>query len=177
MQKRIWENLNSFYMIGIGGVSMSGIAKYLVAKGKTVAGSDIVAGDYTAELIKDGIKVSVGSAYDSVAAYEVVIYTDAVGENNPQLAEAKMLKKLIYSRGQFLYELSRTFKTVVAVSGCHGKTTCTAMLAHIFSASGKEFCSHIGGRDKTLSNTYYCGNSYFLTEACEYKKNFLQQKN
>lgn len=155
---------------------MSGIAKYLVAKGKTVAGSDVVAGDYTAELIKDGIKVSVGSAYDSVAAYEVVIYTDAVGENNPQLAEAKMLKKLIYSRGQFLYELSRTFKTVVAVSGCHGKTTCTAMLAHIFSASGKEFCSHIGGRDKTLSNTYYCGNSYFLTEACEYKKNFLLLK-
>lgn len=176
MQKRIWENLNSFYLIGIGGVSMSGLAKFLLAKGKTVAGSDIAAGDYTAELIEAGIKVSIGAVCESVSAYEVVIYTDAVKEDNPQLSEAKLLKKFIYSRGQFLYEVSRTFKTVIAVSGCHGKTTCTAMLAHIFAAANKEFCSHIGGRDKTFSNTYYCGNSYFLTEACEYKKNFLLLK-
>jgi len=176
MQKRIWGNLNSFYLIGIGGVSMSGIAKFLLAKGKVVAGSDAAVGDYTAELQKLGIKVSVGNVPESVSAYDAVVYTDAVHEDNLQLSEAKRLKKVIYSRGQFLYEISRTFKTVIAVSGCHGKTTCTAMLAHIFAAANKEFCSHVGGRDKTLSNTYYCGNSYFLTEACEYKKNFLLLK-
>lgn len=176
MQKRIWENLSSFYLIGIGGVSMSGLAKFLLAKGKTVAGSDACAGDYTAELIKSGIKVSVGNVSESIAAYDAVIYTDAIREDNRQLAEAKSLKKTIFSRGQFLYEVSRTFKTVVAISGCHGKTTCTAMLAHIFAAANKQFCAHIGGRDKTFSNTYYCGNSYFLTEACEYKKNFLLLK-
>ena len=117
MQKRIWENLNSFYLIGIGGVSMSGLAKFLLAKGKTVAGSDIAAGDYTAELIDAGIKISIGAVCESISAYEVVIYTDAVREDNPQLSEAKLLKKSIYSRGQFLYEVSRTFKTVIAVSG------------------------------------------------------------
>lgn len=155
---------------------MSGLAKFLLAKGKKVAGSDIAEGDFTEELKGLGISVSPGTACESVADFDAVIYTDAIKVDNPQLIQAKELKKTIYSRGQLLYEISRTFKSVVAVSGCHGKTTCTAMLAHIFAAANKDFCAHIGGKDKTLSNTYYCGNSYFLTEACEYKKNFLLLK-
>lgn len=176
MQKRFWESLNSFYLIGIGGVSMSGIAKLLTARGKTVVGSDKTHSEYTKSLESLGIKVAVGDVCESVASYDAVVYTDAVRPDNPQLIEAYSLGKTVYSRGQMLYEISRTFKKVIAVSGCHGKTTCTAMLAHILSAAKRNFCAHIGGMDKTFSNTYYCGNDYFLTEACEYNQNFLLLK-
>ena len=153
---------------------MSGLAKYLFSIGKTVAGSDICAGEYTDELGALGVKVCIGQ--ESVKDYEVVVYTDAVKEDDIQLAEAKTLNKEIISRGRLLYEVSCRFNSCIAVSGCHGKTTCTAMLAHIFEAEKRGFGLHVGGKDKTFSNSYYCGDSYFITEACEYKKNFLLLK-
>lgn len=155
---------------------MSGLAKFLLNLGKKVAGSDVVSGEYVKDLMDLGVKVSDGRLCESIKDYDVIIFTDAIKNDNGQLIEAKRLKKEILSRGQLLYEVSRSFKKVIAVSGCHGKTTCTAMLAHIFSAAGKRFGAHIGGKDKTFSNSYYCGNDYFLTEACEYKRNFLLLK-
>ena len=155
---------------------MSALAKYLLGRGKRVAGSDITESIYTRELKKLGAKVSTGTNRESVADYEVVVYTDAIGENDTQLVEAKRLNKFILSRGQFLYEVSREFGKVFAISGCHGKTTCTAMLAHIFFAANKNFSAHIGGRDVDFTNFIYRGNDFLITEACEYKKNFLLLK-
>lgn len=176
MRKRIWEIYNKFYFIGAGGVSMSALAKFLIAKGATVAGSDSSDSVYVRELKALGAEISAGNGFESIKDYDVIVYTDAIKENNSQLAEARGLSKEILSRGQLLTEISRDFNKVVAVSGCHGKTTVTSMLAHIFSAANKDFCAHIGGRDTVFSNFYYCGNSYFLTEACEYKQNFLLLK-
>jgi len=176
MQKRIWENYAKFYFIGIGGVSMSGLAKFILGKGKTVAGSDVSRSVYTHELEELGVKISAASAGESVSGFDVIVYTDAIKDVDIQLTEARKLNKVILSRGQLLTEVSRDFKRVIAVSGCHGKTTVTAMLAHIFDAADLGFGVHIGGRDKVYSNSYYCGNSYFITEACEYKKNFLLLK-
>lgn len=176
MRKRIWEVYDKFYFIGAGGVSMSALAKFLLAKGATVAGSDNSDSVYVGDLISLGAKISVGQNSESVEDYQIVVYTDAVKDDNLQLAEARKLNKEILSRGQLLTEISRSFDKVIAVSGCHGKTTATSMLAHIFSAADKDFCAHIGGRDLKFSNFYYCGNFYFLTEACEYKQNFLLLK-
>lgn len=173
---RFWDNFASFYFIGIGGVSMSGLAKFLLAQGKTVDGSDNVASVYTDELTALGSKIAIGGDKGSVRNYDAVVYTDAISENDIQLSEARALKKTIFSRGRLLADIGSEFGKVIAVSGCHGKTTCTAMLAHIFSAADKAFAAHIGGKDLTFSNTYYCGNDYFITEACEYKKNFLLLK-
>lgn len=170
------EFYDSFYFIGIGGVSMSGLAKYILSCGKKVAGSDNFAGIYTDELSKAGAKIEIADAKGSVKYYDVVIYTDAVKENDIQLIEARELNKIILSRGQLLYEISRDFKKVIAISGCHGKTTCTAMLAHIFACAGAKFGVHIGGRDKSFLNGFYNGRDFFITEACEYKKNFLLLK-
>lgn len=170
------EFYDSFYFIGIGGVSMSGLAKYILSCGKKVGGSDNFAGIYTEELSKAGAKIEIAEAKGSVKYYDVVIYTDAVKENDIQLIEARELNKTILSRGQLLYEVSRDFKKVIAVSGCHGKTTCTAMLAHIFACAGAKFGVHIGGRDKSFLNGFYSGRDFFITEACEYKKNFLLLK-
>lgn len=167
---------NSFYFIGIGGVSMSALAKFLVDNGKTVAGSDVAESIYVHELIQKGVRISLGNSWESIAEFEVIVYTDAISENDNQLCEASALGKLIISRGQLLYEISRNFAHTIAISGCHGKTTCTSMLAHIFSAANVNFCAHIGGRDLGFSNYCNFGDDYFITEACEYKKNFLLLK-
>ncbi len=155
---------------------MSALAKFLCGKGARVAGSDTVRSAYTEELSAIGVKIATGENKDSIQNYEVIVYTDAIGENDAQLAEAVKCGKEIISRGRLLAEVCKDFKKVIAISGCHGKTTAVSMAAHIFSASNLQFCAHIGGRDKTFSNFYYCGNDYFLTEACEYKKNFLLLK-
>ena len=155
---------------------MSGLAKYLLSLGKKVCGSDAVSNEYTEELESCGAEIFIGEPTGSVANYDLIVYTDAIKDNDVRLCEARKLSKNIISRGQLLYEISRDFKKVIAVSGCHGKTTCCAMLAHIFSAAGKKFAAHIGGKDLTFTNFYYCGNDFLITEACEYKKNFLLLK-
>ena len=96
------EFYDSFYFIGIGGVSMSGLAKYILSCGKKVAGSDNFAGVYTEELSKLGAKIEIAEGKGSVKYYDVVIYTAAVKENDIQLIEARELNKTILSRGQLL---------------------------------------------------------------------------
>ena len=152
---------------------MSGLAKFLLSLGKKIGGSDIIESEYTLELEKLGVKINFGTAKGSVAEYDAVVYTDAIAENDFHLCEARALNKNIISRGHLLKRVSEMFGEVIAISGCHGKTTCTAMLAHIFYKAGKKFAAHIGGRDNVFSNFYFCGYDYFITEACEYKKNFL----
>lgn len=155
---------------------MSGLAKYVLSLGKCVGGSDICPNEYTDELLSLGADISFRSDAEDIADYEVIVYTDAIKENDVRLLRAKELAKVLIPRGQFLYEVSRNFKKVIAVAGCHGKTTCTSMLAHVFSAAGKKFTAHIGGKDAIFANFYCSGNDFFITEACEYKKNFLLLK-
>lgn len=176
MRLKFTEKFDSFYFIGIGGVSMSGLAKYLLSMGKKVAGYDSSQNEYTRELESLGAVVCTGQNDDSLKDYNLVVYTDAIKDTDKRLCLAQNLGKVIISRGQLLYEISRDFKKVIAVSGCHGKTTCCAMLTHIFACAGKKFTSHIGGKDCVYSNFFYCGNDFFITEACEYKKNFLLLK-
>ena len=176
MHSDIVKKFNSFYFIGIGGVSMSGLAKFLMGLNKKVGGSDVCANEYTDELVKSGVKIDFGNSNDEIESYDAVVYTDAIREEDTRLKKAISLSKPTLSRGQFLYEISRYFKKVIAISGCHGKTTCSSMLTHIFAAADKKFASHIGGKDLKYSNFYCCGYDYLITEACEYKKNFLHLK-
>jgi len=175
MLKNVSAEADGYYFIGIGGASMSALAKILYALGHRVGGCDAVRGDYAEELIKGGIFVAFGEAL-GIEEYSVVIYTDAVSENNSALKKALSLDKRVVPRGQLLYELSQKFSSCIAVAGCHGKTTTCAMLAHIFAQADKKFTFHAGGSDLAFSNAYFGGYDYFLTEACEYKKNFLYLK-
>lgn len=154
---------------------MSALAKLLLQNGKTVAGYDRSEGEFVDELKSLGVNVAVGEIC-GIEDFQVVVYTDAIPESNPIIIQARRLNKVIISRGKLLYEVSRLFKHTVAVAGCHGKTTCSAMLAHVFSAAGEQFSAHIGGNDVTFSNAHAEGCDYFITEACEYKKNFLYLK-
>lgn len=175
MTENILTKFDRFFFLGIGGVSMSALAKMLFAQGKTVAGCDRCESEYTEELKKLGISVIIEN-YGDVENSQVVVYTDALPENNRSIIQARRLNKVLISRGELLYEVSKQFENTVAVAGCHGKTTCTSMLAHIFSAAGQKFSAHIGGNDVEFSNAYSSGNDYLITEACEYKKNFLYLK-
>ena len=175
MLDKILTDYDSFFFLGIGGVSMSALAKILSARGKCVAGIDRCAGEYTDELSNMGITVTIGEFAD-ISDFQVVVYTDALAGNNPLILTARRLNKILTSRGELLYEVSRMFNTTVAVAGSHGKTTCTSMIAHVFKTAELDFSSHIGGSDLSLSNAHVGGYDYFVTEACEYKRNFLHLK-
>lgn len=153
---------------------MSALAKWLLSAGKKVAGSDAAYNEYTEELEKLGVKVRLGTAGEDMDGYAAVVYTDAIHECDAGFQRAKTLGKTLIARGDLLAAACKTFGKVIAVSGCHGKTTCSCMLSHILNAAEKNFACHIGGEDLDFSNFYSRGNDYFVTEACEYKKNFLK---
>ncbi|HIU61189.1 MAG TPA: hypothetical protein IAB69_00875 [Candidatus Coproplasma excrementigallinarum] len=165
------DKFNSFYFVGMGGVSMSALAGYLRSLKKRVGGSDINAASLS-KLKSLGIFVTNGNGRD-ILGYDAVVYTDAVSRDNAELRLARAAGKPIIPRGKLLAEVCKKFKRVIAVSGCHGKTTCTSMLASVFSSAGRAFAAHIGGNSVQFGNFCNFGNDFFITEACEYKKNFL----
>lgn len=175
MPESIVNEFESFYFVGIGGVSMSALAKILLSLGKKVGGCDRSQSYYTEVLSSLGIPVAIG-ACEGLEDYRVVVYTDAIPDNNPSIIKARRMNKYLVSRGILLEEICKLFKNTVAVAGCHGKTTTASMIAHIFKAANLNFSAHIGGNDLTFSNAYFGGSDYFITEACEYKRNFLYLK-
>ena len=170
------NDVHSIYFVGIGGASMSALAAICADEGKRVLGCDRSPGEYTDGLTARGIEVSFADDDAGLDGCDLIVYTDAAGRGERHLARAAALNKTIVSRGAFLAMLCGRCESVVAVAGCHGKTTCTGMLAHIFARSDRAFTAHIGGRDKTFGNSVCRGRDYFITEACEYNKNFLLLK-
>ena len=165
---------DGFYFIGIGGVSMSALARLLHGRGYAVRGSDMQAGNFTRMLEREGIRVHIGE--EEYISEGTVVYTGAIAEDHPQLLQAKRDGKRLISRPELLGSIADEFPHVVSVAGCHGKTSTTSMLAHIFSESGRPFTCHIGGEDLLLGNFHSTGGEYFLTEACEFKRSFLSIK-
>lgn len=155
---------------------MSALAKFLLAGGYEVAGSDMTAGEQTEELALCGVKIFIGGDAGNplLRDADAVVYTSAVSEDNPELKEARARGKKIWKRSEFLNVVSKTFSHVTAVAGSHGKTTCTAMCAHILRETNVPFAAHIGGEDGDFGNFYMSGRDFFVTEACEYKKNLLE---
>jgi len=171
----------SVYLIGIGGISMSAIARHLQASGHRVSGSDATRSSILQELEKEGIKICYGHKKTNVTNdYDMVIYSSAIGENNPEFTKAKELKIPLLTRAEALSFISSEYKDVVCVAGSHGKTTTTAMCAHIFYKLNLDFCAHVGGETVNYGTNYVCGKTderkLLLLEACEYKNNFLSLK-
>ena len=170
------EHCKKLYFIGIGGVSMSALAKLAKMRGYDVCGSDGVRSEQTENLAFYGIRVRIGVDEDDgdLLSADAVVYTDAIPKENKELCKALQLKKRIFSRAEFLALVAKNHHTVITVAGSHGKTTCTSVCAHVLKGVNVPFTAHIGGEDKTFGNFYTCGDEYFVTEACEYKKNLLK---
>ncbi len=175
---RIGEMLvdcNSIFFIGIGGISMSSLAMLSKREGYAVGGSDRTETHLTHLLENEGIAVFIGHNAARIADYDAVVYTVAIGEDNPEYQAAVASGKPLISRADYLGYLLSRFETRIGISGMHGKSTCTAMCTSIFLAEADPtvFC---GAELPVLGDLpYRIGNSraHTIFEACEYRDSFL----
>ncbi len=177
MSKNILKQAKNVYFIGIGGIGISAIARMLLAQGKIVSGSDSSKSEITEALEKLGAKIFIGQKAENLPEnIDIFIYTVAVKPDNPEFIEAKKRAVKMMTYAQTLTEISST-KNTIAVSGTHGKTTVTAMIAKILIDAILDPTVIIGSliKDKDGNKTNYIhGESkYFLVEACEYERSFL----
>lgn len=162
------------YMVGIGGIGMSALAQLLVVRGHVVAGSDREESPTTTLLREKGITVQIGHSAQIPEGTELLIYSDAVWPDNAERIEAKARKIPELSYFKALGIVSRSYRTL-AVTGTHGKTTTTAMLAAILKAAGKSPTAIVGSIVSDFGSNFLPGDSDVLVvEACEYKDHMLE---
>jgi len=163
------------HFIGIGGISMSGLAEILIKNNYSVSGSDMQSSHITNKLIKMGAEISIGHSADNIKDADLVVYTAAISPENPEYLKAVELNLPLMDRAEFLGHIMKGHKYNVAVSGTHGKTTTTSMLAHIVLKEDVDPTILVGGELDAINGNVLAGNGdYFITEACEYKASFLK---
>lgn len=154
---------------------MSGLAEILLNMGYKVSGSDLNSSGLTSRLSEKGVKVYIGHNEENINNADLVVYTAAIKENNPEFVKAKSLEIPVIERSVLLGEIMKTFPYSIAVSGTHGKTTTTSMVSMILLECGFDPTIHIGGELNAIGgNTRIGGNKYFVSEACEYVESFLK---
>ena len=172
------ENLKKYkhiHLIGIGGVSMSGIAEILHHFGLFVTGSDCTKSRVTDRLASHGIFVSIGHSTSLVEKADLVIYSAAIKSDDPELVCARERNIVIVERADFVGFLTRIYHNTIGVSGTHGKTTTTSMISLCFIEAGLDPNIQVGAQLKQINGNYRVGNSdYFILEACEYVESFLK---
>ena len=173
-------NLKNFvgkrvHFIGAGGCSMSGLARLMQQLGMEVTGSDRTASHKTEALVQAGIPVQIGHEADLVRQANLVVYSAAIAPDNPERAAARELGIPQIERAELLGLLCREHVCPIGVSGTHGKTTVTAMIAQVMCENGLNPTVHVGGElDAIGGSTRLGGREYYLGEACEFNRTFLQ---
>ena len=175
------ENVHMVHMIGIGGIGVSALARMFLARGVAVSGSDISESIITRALRAKGAAVIIGQSGNNIPERaEMVVYSPAIIPGNPEYDEAVSRGLPMYSYPEALGLISRGMRTI-AVSGTHGKTTTTAMIAHILVKTGKSPTVVAGSLMNAMPaygiperTNFITGESdVFVVEACEYKRSFL----
>ncbi|MDD6883207.1 MAG: UDP-N-acetylmuramate--L-alanine ligase [Eubacteriales bacterium] len=162
------------YFVGAGGCSMSGLALLLKQEGFQVSGSDRTRSHKTELLERQGIPVAIGHDAKNVHGADAIVYTAAVSPENPERAEARALGIPEIERCDLIGQLMLGSRFAVGVSGTHGKTTTTAMLAQVFLEAGADPTIHIGGELDFIGGSTRLGQGGdFLCEACEFNRSFL----
>lgn len=166
------------YMMGLGGISMSGIAEILKNWGFEVTGSDSVQSAQTDWLEKNGIKVNIGQVRENIHNdIDLLVYSAAIKEDNPEFIRAKELDIPCVERGVFLGEITKLFKDTIGIAGTHGKTSTTSMVSSAFLEAGYDPTIQVGACLKAIDGNYRVGDSdYFIIEACEYSDSYLNFK-
>ena len=164
-----------FHFIGIGGISMSGLAELLLSEGFSVSGSDMQKSAITDFLEEKGARISFPQSADNITDdIDIVVYTAAIHEDNPELMEVRKRKLPVLSRAEFLGQIMQQYRISAAVAGTHGKTTTTSMLSEILLKSGSDPTLSVGGILKSIGGNFRVGGKdFFVTEACEYTNSFL----
>ena len=164
------------HFIGIGGVSMSGLAQILMDRGFSVSGSDWTPSSYTEKLQQLGATVYFGQKAENISSdIDVVVYTAAVHSDNPEYIATNRLRIPMLTRAQLLGQIMAGYEHPIAVAGTHGKTTTTSMVAEIFMAALTDPTISNGGILNSIkSNTRIGHSDVFVAEACEYTNSFFE---
>ncbi|MGN0394511.1 MAG: UDP-N-acetylmuramate--L-alanine ligase [Coprococcus sp.] len=162
------------HFIGIGGISMSGLAEILLKEGFKITGSDMKASEITNQLSEMGALINIGQRASNITDdIDLVIYTAAIHKDNEEFAAALSKNIPMLTRAQLLGQIMSNYKYSVAVSGTHGKTTTTSMLSYILMEGDLDPTISVGGMIEAIGGNIRVGNSeYFVTEACEYTNSF-----
>ena len=169
------KKYNKIHMVGIGGVSMSGIAEILTNFGFIISGSNNVQSEVTERLRKKGIEIFIGHNAENITDVDIVVYSAAIKLDNVELVTAKQKNIPIIERADFLGELTRCYQNTIAISGTHGKSTTTSMVSLCFLEALKDPTIQVGADIKNINGNYKVGNSeFFIIEACEYVESFLK---
>lgn len=163
------------HFIGIGGISMSGLAEILRKEDFTVSGSDAKESPLIKRLESMGCTVRIGQCSENITDdIDVVVYTAAIRPDNPEFAEVVARNIPMLSRAELLGQMMGNYRTSIAVSGTHGKTTTTSMLSEVLLAADTDPTISVGGILKSIGgNIRVGGPEMFITEACEYTNSFL----
>ncbi len=165
------------HCIGIGGIGLSAIAEILLSRGYEVSGSDMKESSETARLASKGARVFIGHRAENADQADLLVYSSAVGRDNPEMKRAEERGIPVLSRAQMLGLLMKEYENSVAVSGTHGKTTTTSMVSLILDRAEMEPTILVGGNLAEIGGNVKVGHSrYFITEACEYMDSFLSLK-
>lgn len=165
----------SVYFMGIGGISMSGLAEVLLSRGFKISGSDRLKSRLTESLEEKGAVIYYGQRSENITAdIDLVVYTAAISKDNPEWIAMEELNLPRLSRAELLGEIMRNYALPVAVAGTHGKTTTTSMVSEILLGADTDPTLSIGGILKSIDGNIRVGHSdFFVTEACEYTNSFL----
>lgn len=163
------------HFIGIGGISMSGLAAVLLNNGYKVSGSDSKESEITERLKSFGAEIYIAHDENNIKDVDLVVYTAAIPQTNPEIVYAKKNNITLMDRAEFLGLIMKGHAYNVAIAGTHGKTTCTSMVSHVTLKGDLDPTILVGGDVDAINGNFKIGNSeYFITEACEYKESFLK---
>lgn len=171
----VLEGVKRVHMIGIGGSGMCPLAEIMHAKGYELTGSDNNESDPLKRVKALGIKVFMGHSADNIKGAQLIVYSAAISQENPELVAARAQGIPTMERSQLLGALTRRYDNVIGVCGTHGKTTVTSMITQILILSNREPNAVIGGRLPLINSNGVVGNSETLVcESCEFVDTFLQ---
>ncbi|MBO4897504.1 MAG: UDP-N-acetylmuramate--L-alanine ligase [Clostridia bacterium] len=163
------------HFIGIGGISMSGLAEILLGRGYKVSGSDMQQSNLTDKLKSLGATIYIGQKASNIKECDLIVYTAAIKEDNEEFIAAKKSGAPMVDRATLLGAVMRSYKYAVAVSGTHGKTSTTSMMSHIMLQAKLDPTISIGGELPAIDGNIRVGQSdHFVCEACEYCESFLK---
>ncbi len=170
------QKFNHIYFIGIGGISMSALAEIMIDEGNRVSGSDRSPSHIIKKLESLGAKIYINHERKNITEdIDLVVYTSAISNDNPELLRAQELNLNIMDRAEFLGLIMKKYKNAVCISGTHGKTTTTGMVSSILIETDMKPTIFLGGEMDSLGGNLLRGSyDIMLTEACEYKRNFLK---
>ncbi len=176
MYKINFNNPIKIHFIGIGGISMSGLAELLHTMGFQVSGSDSKSSKITKHLENLGVTVLYGQRPSNITPdLDLVVYTSAIKENNPEYQAVIQAGIPIMDRAELIGQVMKNYSNAIAVSGTHGKTTTTSMLSLILLEAGMDPTISVGGILDNIGGNIRIGKSeHFITEACEYTNSFLK---